>query len=492
VRVEGTALLAGQQADALRTEISLYVMDAGGGVQRSLLETVEIDLAALRDAVERSGFDFLGALDLRPGSYSLRVLARNLETGRLGVRVLSLPVPDPATLEDPGLSPPPEVDPRPTARSNTLGGLDPPLFPDDSPLSAQAGRAPAAETGRPLPASPIPDTAAGRQLRSAVRAAYRAALARLAAGSEEEALAAIVAFEDPLFLRADAPIQVGQLVEVETGAAFELAAADPESLVPLLRLHQRLYEEGTARRRHPGSSQAREMFLRLVSHYRERGQPELARRFASVFGVTLLRTGIRTQGEQLLRQTLAEDPGHELALLELAADAERRADHAAALVHLEALLGAQPDHPEARLRKALDLARLGRKAEAEAELRRLTQAETGGWRLSLAYQELARRHLAERDVSRAERLLREGLERLPGDEKLTLLTAAALERAGLAAAGRQLLAGFEPEGSEGGGTARRRYSLTPREPLATVAAGLGPEAAARLPNLAAALERTKP
>ena len=56
------------------------------------------------------------------------------------------------------------------------------------------------------------------------------------------------------------------------------------------------------------------------------------------------------------------------------------------------------------------------------------QEETGGWLLSLAYQELARIQLSDRLFGPGERTLREGLQRLPGDEKLTLLLTAFLGR----------------------------------------------------------------
>jgi hypothetical protein len=87
--------------------------------------------------------------------------------------------------------------------------------------------------------------------------------------------------------------------------------------------------------------------------------------------------------------------------------------------------------------------------------------------------------------------LREGLARLPGDEKLTLLLAASLERSGLRAEAREVLAGFRPEGDAGGGAARHRYNRPPEELLATVAIELDREAAEHLPALAAALEKTK-
>jgi Flp pilus assembly protein TadD len=484
LRMDGPALLAGQTRDILRIEASLYALGSGGGVQSSLLETIEIDLSSLRGAVEGSGVDLLGSLDLRPGTYSLRMLVRNLDTGRLGVRTLPLAVPDPASLEaSPPLSPPPaEGDARPTARSGSLGALDPPSFPDDLVAASPIASVPA------VSAPTIPDTTEGRRLRAAVRSSYREALARLAAGRDTEALAAVAALEDSLFARSAKPVTVEQIIEIEADAGRELGAADARSLVPLLRLHQRLYEEATVKRRLQGSTVAREVFFRLLDVYRE---PELARQFLSTFGVELVRSGLGATGGHTLRRVLTEDPGDEIVLLELAAAADRSGDRVGAAGHLAALLRAHPENRDARLRLILVRARLGQTAEAEDGLRTLIREETGGWRLTLAYQELARLLMAH-DVGAAENILREGLARLPGDEKLTLLLAAVLDRKGDRAAAREAIAGLIPEGNDGGGAARNRYNRPAEEPFGTVLADLDREAVARRPALATALEKTAP
>src|SRR5262245_38108687 len=67
LRLDGPALLAGQTADTLRAEVILYALDAGNGVQASLLEAIEVDLAAYRGAIERNGIDHLASLPLQPG-----------------------------------------------------------------------------------------------------------------------------------------------------------------------------------------------------------------------------------------------------------------------------------------------------------------------------------------------------------------------------------------------------------------------------------------
>ena len=298
-------------------------------------------------------------------------------------------------------------------------------------------------------------------MRTSLRAGYREALALLAAGHPDEAVAAVAALEDSRLLQAGWPAEVNRLAEIEVGAAGELAAVDPECLVPLLRLHQRLYEDATLNRRRSGSAVAREVAFHLIELLRPRG-PELARRFNSTLGIELLRGGLKSAGEPALRRSLEEDPGDELVLLELAADSERRSDHAAAIPRLEELLRAHPENREASLRLAIDLGRAGRSRESVPLLEALIREEPAGWRLSLAFQELARLWTAQGTPSAAIQLLHQGLERLPGDEKLTLLLAAALEKAVGSAAARETLAAFRPEGDTGGGAARHRYNGRPR------------------------------
>ncbi|HSS77445.1 MAG TPA: VWA domain-containing protein [Thermoanaerobaculia bacterium] len=491
VRLEGKGLLAEQTENILRIEGDLYALGAGEAIAASALERIEIDLASQRAAVERDGVDFLAGLDLRPGPYSLRMLVRNLDTGKLAVRNFSITVPDPASLKNaplPAPRPAAGTDPRPTARTADIGPLDPPPFPDDAPSTIATAAVPAPVA----PPAPPPETAEGRRLRVLARKTYREILALLATGRDAEALAAAAPFEDSLLLRAN-PMTVERLVEIEASAEKELAHVDPESLVPVLRLHQRLYQEATERQRPQGSTVARDVFLLGVDLLRTaKGGAPLAHQFLATFGAELMRSGTRHVGEATLRRVLADDPGDEIALLELAADAERRGDHAAAGPPLETLLRAHPEHREARLRQAVDLAQMGRTAEAEQRLTALLADETEAWRLALAYQELARLRLATKETSRAEAILREGLKRLPGDEKLTLLLAELQEKSWLTGPARLTVASLKPETGGGGGAARHRYSLPPEEPMASTLAALDRETVARRAVLAAALEKTAP
>jgi hypothetical protein len=93
IEIDGATLLAGHEGTALPAEIYVYAMDKQGAVQDFFTQTVGLDLAKVGDAVRSTGIKVFGDLELAPGTYSLRVLARNGQTGAAGMRVSSLEVP---------------------------------------------------------------------------------------------------------------------------------------------------------------------------------------------------------------------------------------------------------------------------------------------------------------------------------------------------------------------------------------------------------------
>jgi VWFA-related protein len=114
IDIDGTGLVTGQQGPALPVEIYVYAMDDQGAVQDFFTQSAGLDLNKVGDAVRHTGIKFFGDLDLKPGTYSVRVLVRNARTGATGMRVASLEVP---------------------AFAQAAPVLLPPLFPD-----ANAGR----------------------------------------------------------------------------------------------------------------------------------------------------------------------------------------------------------------------------------------------------------------------------------------------------------------------------------------------------------------
>lgn len=105
VEIGGKSLLAGSSSDKLGVELYAYVTDEKGEMRDFFTQVVGLDLAQGRAAIENAGVKYYGHLDLPPGRYRVRVLARNAETGRTGVESLALTVPSYKTAE-PDVLPP--------------------------------------------------------------------------------------------------------------------------------------------------------------------------------------------------------------------------------------------------------------------------------------------------------------------------------------------------------------------------------------------------
>src|SRR5689334_3191426 len=84
LEADGAEAMEGQTGALLRLEVCLYAVTSGpdgsGRVMGSRMDTVEIDLARLGPDLEKSGFKYLGELQLAPGDYALRALVRNTAT----------------------------------------------------------------------------------------------------------------------------------------------------------------------------------------------------------------------------------------------------------------------------------------------------------------------------------------------------------------------------------------------------------------------------
>ncbi len=102
IEVDGPALLAndtqgpqGSQGPPgpLPVEIYVYALDAGGGIQDFLVQSLGMDLAKVEPVLRQSGLKFFGHLDLPAGDYSVRTLVRNGASGAFSLRVMPLTVP---------------------------------------------------------------------------------------------------------------------------------------------------------------------------------------------------------------------------------------------------------------------------------------------------------------------------------------------------------------------------------------------------------------
>lgn len=106
LEIEGASLIEGQRSSRLETEIFAYVSDPRGAMKDFFTHRVVLDLERARERLSATGLKFYGHLSLAAGSYRVRVLARNAETGRTTVRSLSLTLPPTASDSEPRLLPP--------------------------------------------------------------------------------------------------------------------------------------------------------------------------------------------------------------------------------------------------------------------------------------------------------------------------------------------------------------------------------------------------
>ncbi|HEX9944321.1 MAG TPA: VWA domain-containing protein [Thermoanaerobaculia bacterium] len=93
IEIDGASLLAGGQGATLPAEVYVYALDDKGGIRDFFTQTMGLNLAKVGDAVRKTGIKVFGDLDLPPGTYSVRVLVRNGQTGAAGMRVASVEVP---------------------------------------------------------------------------------------------------------------------------------------------------------------------------------------------------------------------------------------------------------------------------------------------------------------------------------------------------------------------------------------------------------------
>ena len=105
VEIPGTDLLVDHESRSLPVEFYTYVTDDKGEMKDFFTQLVTIDLENRRDLFSQTGIKYYGHLDLKPGDYLVRVLARNALTGRTGVETLALSVPE-YMASEPQLLPP--------------------------------------------------------------------------------------------------------------------------------------------------------------------------------------------------------------------------------------------------------------------------------------------------------------------------------------------------------------------------------------------------
>ncbi len=93
VEADGRSLIGKLKGKVLPTEVFAYAIDSSGEVRDYFSQTLGLDLAKARAALEQTGFKFWGNLELPPGDYEIKVLVRNAETGDSGLSIAAVTVP---------------------------------------------------------------------------------------------------------------------------------------------------------------------------------------------------------------------------------------------------------------------------------------------------------------------------------------------------------------------------------------------------------------
>jgi len=111
VEVGGPSLVAGHKGDKLNVEIYAYVSDSHGQMQDFFTQRVAVDLKKSGNSVLGSGLKYYGHVDLPAGEYRVRILVRDIESGRTGVQSAALSIPA-YEAGEPALLPPFFIDSR--------------------------------------------------------------------------------------------------------------------------------------------------------------------------------------------------------------------------------------------------------------------------------------------------------------------------------------------------------------------------------------------
>ena len=361
-------------------------------------------------------------------------------------------------------------------------------------LRGQMSRAPAAGQTTAAVVAPDADREIGRAARReddtrirGLAASYREALVALGQGRHSAARSALLDLESSVLT--DSTLQ--SLRTAQLLVAEQLAARDVESLIPLLVLHDDLYQIYRKRKLFSLGSNSRGLVELYAELYAERGGTQgsrivAARALASLAG-HLQQANLPANSRRLYRRALEHDPQSLPALLGLATSYERYAEYPLAIETLEQLAVAHPDFGEGLLRLAINLDRLGVRPRARDLITRVIELDSPDWIRSLAYQRLARALVDTGELDQAALLLERSVGEIADQHGSIYLLAHIYDRRREAQRAWELLNGNEPS-SNGNGTERKRYDSWPEASLATIRKKLSEAAEVRAPLIAEILQ----
>ena len=265
---------------------------------------------------------------------------------------------------------------------------------------------------------------------------YRKILTDWSTGQTDRAPDELIELETTVAVDTDARTHK-TLLKAEQEVIHQVGQADIEVLVPIAVLHHEAYRRLLARggRGHAlAMVHTRNMAKDLALLYHEQSGSEgaalVASRLLTSLGGLLLQSAQQLPAAEMFQKAIELDGHNVPALLALSTVYEKNARAESAVKLLRQVLTVDPANAEARLRLALNLKRLEQTGESQKLLEGLAADKEPSWVTPLAYQELARLATDRGKSSEAEKVLRQAVERFPGDLRLRIQLAAVLDRRG--------------------------------------------------------------
>ena len=100
VEIPGDRLLQTHKDPVMNLDVFVYAVDGAGATRDYIYQPIGLDLAKVREPLQKAGIKFYGQLNLPPGDYTLRTLVRDNETDRTGLTVTAVHVPGGRPLRD--------------------------------------------------------------------------------------------------------------------------------------------------------------------------------------------------------------------------------------------------------------------------------------------------------------------------------------------------------------------------------------------------------
>jgi thioredoxin-like negative regulator of GroEL len=325
---------------------------------------------------------------------------------------------------------------------------------------------PAAPRGAPPPsASPLLDMPSADDLQAeAIRAAYIDALRLWAAGDVVAARRTLAELEGSVEASGSAR-GWRQLITLERVTAMSLTGGHPASVMGVAFLHRDMFSWYLARGE-PGLSthswQMAATMARIAPGIKDWDPPDgFSESLLIDLAGLLVRSGQPRTARQLLESAANLAPGSAPALLGLGALEERIGHPEEAVPPLKTLVETHPDDPEGRLRLAVNLGRTGSEKNAEEHFRALLDPSVTVWVRTLAYQELGRMLVQQGRAGEAIEVLSDGAAQIPGNQRLRILLAHALDTAQRPRDATVVIDELEAKAAQQTTSPRYRYSMWP-------------------------------